>query len=126
MPLNADGSMIEQIAVDQLLGVMAEQSVVLIDVREPWEFDSGHVPAAQLLPMSLVPGNVDRFRSEQPVFVICRSGNRSGQVVQWLAHQGIHAINVAGGTADWQAHGYPLETPATAATAAVPAERTLS
>lgn len=115
--------MIEQISVGELHAALAEQSVVLIDVREQWEFASGHVPGAQWLPMSLVPGNTNRFVSEHPVFVICRSGNRSGQVVQWLAHQGIHTVNVAGGTADWQARGYPIDTEELAA---VPTERTLS
>ena len=73
--------------------------------------------------MDLFAGNTNRFVSEHPVFVICRSGNRSGQVVQWLAHQGIHAVNVAGGTTDWQARGYPIYTEVLAA---VPTERTLS
>ena len=48
--------------------------------------------------MFLVPLRADEFKSTGPVYVVCRSGNRSGQVVTWLAGQGIHTINVDGGT----------------------------
>ena len=52
----------------------------------------------------------DEFTSTGPVYVVCRTGNRSGQVVTWLASQGIHTINVHGGTQMWQHQGFPIET----------------
>ncbi len=102
--------MIDQVSAIELHQLMANTTVRLIDVREQWEFDSGHVPGAQWLPMALVPVRKEEFVSAHPVYVICRTGARSGQVVAWLAQQGIAATNVAGGTQLWGQQGYPIET----------------
>lgn len=102
--------MIDTIDVTTLKQQLDSGHGQVIDVREGWEFAQGHVPGASWIPMNQVPDNPDAFRADQPVFVICRSGNRSGQVVTWLAQRGIATINVSGGTADWDAHGYPLAT----------------
>lgn len=102
--------MIEQISVTDLKALMDAGSPRMIDVREKWEYDGGHVPGAEWIPMSLVPLRKEEFTVDAPVYVLCRTGNRSGQVVMWLAHQGIHSINVHGGTEDWARHGYPIAT----------------
>lgn len=110
--------MIEHVTVTSLKHLMDTGSPTIIDVRELWEFEQGHVPGARWLPMSQVPERRQEFASDQPVYLVCRSGNRSGQVAMWLAQQGIRTINVAGGTAEWQSHGYPIDS--------TPAERTLA
>jgi len=101
---------IDQISVADLKAAMDGGSGRLIDVREQQEYDSGHIPGAAWIPMFLVPMRADEFRSTSPVYVVCRSGNRSGQVVTWLAGQGIQTINVDGGTQMWQHQGFPIET----------------
>lgn len=103
--------MIEQISVTDLHAALPAR---LIDVREKFEYDAGHVPGAEWIPMSLVPLRESEFRTA-PTYVICRTGNRSGQVVLWLAQRGIHAINVDGGTEAWQRAGYPITTMARSA-----------
>ena len=102
--------MINQISAIELHAVMATTSVKLIDVREQWEFDGGHVPGAEWIPMALVPIRRQEFVSPDPVYVVCRTGARSGQVVAWLAQQGIRSINVHGGTEAWARQGYPIST----------------
>ncbi len=102
--------MIDQISVTDLKSAVDTGAARLIDVREQWEYDSGHIPGAQWIPMSLVPLRKDEFQHSSPVYVLCRTGNRSGQVVMWLAQQGIHAVNVHGGTEMWQRQGYPIDT----------------
>ncbi len=104
--------MIGQISVGELHAIMP---VPLIDVREKFEYDAGHVPGATWVPMSLVPLRTEEFSAQQPAYVICRTGNRSGQVVMWLAGRGIRAINVDGGTQAWQRAGYPVTTMARSA-----------
>lgn len=104
--------MIAQISVTDLKAALDAGPALLIDVREKWEFDSGHLPGAEWIPMSLVPLRKEEFNSDLPVYVVCRTGNRSGQVVMWLAQQGIKSINVAGGTEAWQRQGFDIETPA--------------
>jgi rhodanese-related sulfurtransferase len=102
--------MIEQISATELHTLQQAGSVTLIDVREQWEFDAGHVPGAEWIPMSLVPLRVDEFSARQPAYLICRTGNRSGQVCMYLAQRGIRAINIDGGTEAWQRAGLAIES----------------
>lgn len=84
--------------------------VVILDVREPFEFASGHVPGAVHLPMHLVPLRLDDIPRDRPVYVICATGNRSWQVAHYLGQHGLAAINVNGGTSAWGAAGFTMET----------------
>lgn len=102
--------MIPQIPASELLARMGNEAPRLIDVREQHEYSGGHIPGATWIPMSLVPLRLDEFRSAPPVYVVCRTGNRSGHVVAWLARQGIAAVNVDGGTVQWSNAGGPLVT----------------
>lgn len=102
--------MIEQIDAQELHQLREAGEVALIDVREQWEYAAGHVPGAEWIPMSLIPLRIDEFASRQPVHVICRTGNRSGQVCMFLAQRGIRAINIDGGTEAWQRLGLPVNT----------------
>ena len=90
-----------------------ESAPPLVDVREPGEFDAGHVPGAVNIPMSQALERVEELTTlaARPggVLLVCRSGNRSGQVGQWLSQQGHEATNVEGGTLAWQHAGYPTE-----------------
>lgn len=78
----------------------------LVDVREPHEWQQGHAIGAVHIPMGEI---VERLH-EVPdgAAVICRSGARSAQVVAYLEQQGLDAVNVAGGTVAWAAHGQPM------------------
>ena len=91
---------IAEISVDELEEQLAE-GARLVDVRQPYEFDEMRVSGAVLVPMATVPDNVDEFRSDGPVYVICKTGSRSARVCEFLAAQGVEAINVAGGTLAW-------------------------
>lgn len=82
---------------------------VVIDVREAYEFDDGHVPGAVHISMATVPVRASEFPTHSPAYVICQSGGRSWQVCTFLERQGIEAINVDGGTEAWQASGWPIE-----------------
>ena len=78
--------------------------VRLIDVREPGEWESGHVGHAVLVPLATVPEHLDRFDGS-PTYVICRSGGRSANACQFVAGQGHDVVNVAGGMLAWNAAG---------------------
>lgn len=81
---------------------------VTIDVREPGEYLSGHVPGARLVPMSEVASRIGDLPRNAPVFVICATGNRSLTVAQLLAREGLDARSVAGGTSGWESAGLPV------------------
>ena len=79
----------------------------LLDVREPDEYTSGHVPGAILIPLGELPARVADVPVTSDIYVICRSGGRSARAVEILQAQGITATNVAGGTLAWCAAGQP-------------------
>lgn len=81
---------------------------LVIDVREPMEYVSGHVPGAQLLPMGHVPSRLDDLPKDRPVYVICASGNRSLAMTSYLMRAGVDAWSVAGGTSAWESSGRPV------------------
>lgn len=81
----------------------------VLDVREDDEYAAGHVPGAVHIPMGQVGERIDEL-PEGRVFVICRSGNRSRQVCEFLRSQGRDAVNVADGTMGWADRGWPLES----------------
>ncbi|MDP4649166.1 MAG: rhodanese-like domain-containing protein, partial [Ilumatobacteraceae bacterium] len=61
----------------------------VVDVREVDEYTDGHIPGAIHVPLQTVPDNLESFRSEQDVFVVCQVGGRSGKACQYLIDQGI-------------------------------------
>jgi rhodanese-related sulfurtransferase len=77
----------------------------LLDVREDDEWAAGHAPAARHLPMSEFVARIDELPDDDPLYVVCRSGNRSARVVAYLAQQGYPAVNVDGGMLEWAAQG---------------------
>ncbi|GHI02326.1 sulfurtransferase [Streptomyces cellostaticus] len=83
---------------------------VLLDVREPAEWEAGHAPGALLLPLSALSAGAGLPAPEQarPLVVICRSGNRSRQAAELLVAQGADAVDVIGGMRDWAGAGLPV------------------
>lgn len=100
---------INEIDVDELDELRAGGAPV-IDVRQPDEYEDGHVPGAVLIPLAEVPDRVADFPSDGSALIICRSGARSMKAAEFLAGQGIVATNVAGGTLAWIDAGKPLVT----------------
>jgi|SRR6478609_2844842 len=74
----------------------------LIDVREPYEFDICNLEG-ELIPMSDVPGNIDKISKDKKVVVHCRSGKRSGDMILWLekTHGFTNLYNLKGGVLAW-------------------------
>jgi rhodanese-related sulfurtransferase len=103
---------IHEIEVDELAELLADTSVPtrLIDVREPDEFEAGHVPGAVLVPLGEVTDRAEEFRGDGPTYVICRSGARSMRACEHVAERGIEVVNVAGGTMAWMLAGHDVET----------------
>ncbi len=97
----------EEISVQDLAAL--GPSATIIDVREPAEWAQGHIGHAALIPLAMVPGNVDAFDGD-PTYIVCRSGNRSGQACNYLRDQGHHVVNVAGGMIAWAAAGFDVVT----------------
>lgn len=98
---------VAQISVQDLASI--GPSARIIDVREPNEWDDGHIAHATLVPLATVPGNIEQFDGA-PTYVVCRSGGRSGQACEFLGEHGVDAVNVVGGMIAWTAAGFDVVT----------------
>lgn len=84
----------------------SQPAPLLLDVREPWEFQHCHIEGALLMPMGSVPARLNELEScrDTDIVVICHHGGRSAQVAYFLERQGFSSvINLAGGVAGWAA-----------------------
>ncbi len=97
-----------EVTAGELEGALAA-GARLVDVREPDEYEAGHVAGAVHIALGTVPDRVEAFHGEA-VYVICRSGARSMRACELLAQQGVQAINVAGGIIGWLSSGRPVVT----------------
>lgn len=101
-PNHNPGTM-KEITVQQLKKMLEENTdFQLIDVREPHEYDICNLDG-ELIPLSQVPHNVDKFDREKMVVVHCRSGKRSGDSILWLEqnHGFTNLYNLKGGILAW-------------------------
>jgi rhodanese-related sulfurtransferase len=85
-------------------------SVVLLDVREDDEWQRGHAPGAQHIPMGQVPSRLGEIDADAKLFVVCQAGGRSQRVAQYLARNGYTPVNVSGGMQAWAGAGRPVIT----------------
>lgn len=91
--------------VTELVARLADQSKpapLLLDVREPSEYQICHIPGAVLMPMQTIPGDMNTLDPEQEIICICHHGGRSMQVAAFLERQGFeHVTNLSGGVHAW-------------------------
>ena len=99
----------KEISIEQLAQALNENQIRLIDVREVDEFQAGHVPGAELIPMGVIPARTMDLDRSESIALICRTGGRSGQVTTWLESQGFNVANVVGGTEAWISSGRAVE-----------------
>ena len=104
---SADGSY-QQITQEEAKEMMDSQEVIILDVREQGEYDSGHIPGAVLLPVGTIDETTAAeviHEKDSTVLVYCRSGNRSKTASSTLAELGYTNIYEFGGINTW-----PYET----------------
>lgn len=75
---------------------------LLLDVREPWEYETCHIPGAVLMPMQSIPVGHQELDSDLSIVCICHHGARSMQVAHFLEqHDFTNVINLTGGVHAW-------------------------
>ena len=104
---------VPQITVHDLATLREERpDLVVVDVREPFEWDEGHIEGAVHLPMGEAVRRLAEVPRDRPKAVLCAGGLRSSTVISALARQGIgHWFNVSGGMTAWLKAGYPTVKP---------------
>lgn len=96
-----------EIDINQFAEALAD-GALLIDCRETEEYVGRHVPGAISVPLGTLPAGASGIAQDQPFYVICSSGNRSGIAVRRLRSAGYQAISVKGGTQAWIRSGRPV------------------
>jgi rhodanese-related sulfurtransferase len=80
----------------------SRQPPVLLDVREPWEFERARIEGSQLVPMGELPARLAEIGEDREVVAICHHGGRSMQVAMFLERQGFKRVhNLMGGIDAW-------------------------
>lgn len=88
---------------------VTEPNTGFIDVRSLAEYQGGHAVGAQNIPLETLEAHTSSLKEFDAVFVICQSGGRSSNAVNFLLTQDVNAFNVTGGTSAWQIAGLPIE-----------------
>lgn len=87
---------------DEVEAKINDENSIIIDVRMSSEYAMGHVPNSILIPLEELESRIDEVDKSKDVYVICRTGNRSGYAVEFMMSQGFEKIyNVLPGMIGW-------------------------
>ena len=87
---------------------LADGGAVLLDVREPHEWQAGHAPRARHIPLGQLARRAAELPERRVLVTVCRSGVRSARAAAMLAGQGREVSNLAGGMRAWARAGLPV------------------
>jgi rhodanese-related sulfurtransferase len=82
----------------------------LLDVRQPEEYRSEHIPGAHLIPLNELSGRIKELPHDREIICVCYSGNRSGRAASQLQSQGFQVVNLKGGMIHWNRVGFPVKS----------------
>jgi sulfur-carrier protein adenylyltransferase/sulfurtransferase len=96
-------SAVQEIQPAQLASRLEKgEKLEIIDVREPYEWEIGHIPGARLVPLSRIPEEIPRLDKRRETILYCKVGGRSAYAAQQLAEAGVTEVrNLAGGILRW-------------------------
>jgi molybdopterin/thiamine biosynthesis adenylyltransferase/rhodanese-related sulfurtransferase len=96
-------SAIQEIQPSQLASRLKKgEQLEIIDVREPYEWDIGHIPGARLVPLATIAEEIPRLDKRRETILYCKMGSRSMRAAQQLAEAGVSDVrNLAGGILRW-------------------------
>jgi rhodanese-related sulfurtransferase len=92
--------------------ILKDTSIFILDVRTPAEYQEGRIPGAELIPVYELADRINELETykNKPLFVYCRSGNRSIVAIQILTKQGFtNLLHLNRGIKSWVSEGLPLE-----------------
>ena len=98
-----------ELTPSQLKEALDRDQIVLIDVREPYEWDAGRITGARHIEIERLAGRADEVPSDRPVVFMCRLGIRSAMATQAFRASGWDAYSLGGGISRWVSEGLPIE-----------------
>lgn len=96
-------------AAEARMRIESDDPLMVLDVRQPEEFRSGHIAAAKLIPLNELQQRMSELPKDTEILCVCRSGSRSGTAVSKLNSAGYMAVNLRGGMVGWQMAGFPVK-----------------
>jgi len=91
----------ENITSDQVKNYLKDSNYMIIDVRESFEYDRGHIPGAKLIPLGQIPKRLNEIDKNKNIIVVCASGGRSSNAASYLGNEGYKVSNMMGGMMAW-------------------------
>ena len=82
---------------------------LVIDVRQPDEYRSGHIAGAKLMPLGELSQRIKELPQNKEIICVCASGNRSGSATRKLVDAGFNAVNMKGGMLSWRRASLPVK-----------------
>jgi rhodanese-related sulfurtransferase len=82
---------------------------VVIDVRQPDEYRTGHIVGAKLMPLNKLSSRIKDLPQNREIVCVCASGNRSGSAARMLVKAGYQAVNMRGGMLSWRRANLPVK-----------------
>jgi len=82
---------------------------LILDVRQPGEFRSGHIAGAKLIPLNELYGKMGSLSKSREIICVCASGNRSRSASKILAKEGFTVHNLQGGMLAWRREKLPIQ-----------------
>lgn len=101
-----DGSV--DVTTEQTAEALADGSAQVIDVREPHEWDAGHIDGMRHVPVGQLQAEAASIDQDTPVVFSCKTGGRSTMAAQAFRAAGYRAFSVDGGIEKWVAEGRPI------------------
>ncbi|MFZ3172834.1 MAG: rhodanese-like domain-containing protein [Carboxydocellales bacterium] len=100
---NAPGGSYTDISGGDLQTMLGNQDKqIILDVRESYEYQAGHLKGAKLIPIGELPKRIGELDKTQKIVVVCASGDRSAQASKYLVSQGFNQVfNLSGGMINW-------------------------
>jgi len=99
----------EDVNPERVAELHAAGKIELIDVRESYERDAGHIADTRHVQFARLSGQAESVDRERPVVFYCRSGGRSAVATQAFRASGYDAYNMSGGLLEWVEQGLPIE-----------------
>ena len=87
----------------------SKQPYLVLDVRQPHEYQSGHISGAKLIPLHELPDRMKQISKDRPIIAVCHSGSRSVHATRMLLDAGYEVENLGGGMIAWHASGFPTK-----------------
>lgn len=103
---------VQDVDTNGALQLINHKNAFVLDVRQPGEFESGHLLNACLIPLGELKGRIGELEKykDKPMLVVCRSGNRSATACAILSKRGFtQAYNLVGGIMAWQKANLPTQ-----------------